>query len=66
MSYVFKRLKSTFGGGERKANCDFLASIGSQGYWKSWERGGKSPPPLDLQVGGKSHRGEKSPPILAL
>ena len=27
-----------------------------------WE-GGKSPPPLDLQVGGKSPWGEKSPPI---
>ena len=26
-------------------------------------RGGKSPPPLDLHVGGKSPWGEKSPPI---
>ena len=26
-----------------------------------WE--GESPPPLDLQVGGKSPWGEKSPPI---
>ena len=62
MSYVFKRLKSTFGGGERKANCNFLASIGSQGYWKSWERGGEIPPTFGPSGGGEISPGGEIPP----
>ena len=60
MSYVFKRLKSTFGGGERKANCNFLASIGR--LLEVLGKGGEIPPTFGPSGGGEISPGGEIPP----